>query len=699
MGYEIKFSTDEDQNDRWLLCIDPTGKNPEEIERVLKQHIEPAEGTEALWRDLWQSLKNGANICGTIKPVPIETQVEIQLGLEDSKLNMYRRKVGKIVEKTAGQFSLSMIASHNFKKLPPDGDSFVSSAVVLHSLMEETRAIKRKAVFTPDPLEIFDNNTLGIILLPMSDDNLGWIPEDRSVIESIQVEGGRALFVGDARFTPVGEFKRDGSFGFDTIVVNDHHKWPDDLAGAVNDLTDDNTILINNHLVFAGPNVDAYASGAFYADLLGDDKWYKFAKQLSLFCDKYHPLFPNTVKDLDEKKARDISEMVNLLGTYLASWKPEGAKNEFEVTLERRKVMIEITTAISSSEDFDSLNKKLIHISKTRFGVDFLNWYRQIMADVDQSIEEFRSSKDKVHFYKIKSADSTVVLIHKIAFAMLNATDGFGERVLVHYAVNEETGNMVVLLARDSDYTATDLSAVCRKGPDGIKWGGGHNDRAGFGTLLVQDKLKGFWQPEDGPDKILQFVLDNVVFNDAKQEIARTIPSISNANDLYAHYTVTDGARIMIEDFLLAGASPADENCFQAITTAETEEVRLKLAELLQKVQAECAPRKDPKLMATNSVARTIKIMQLFSPDMCYKLDEVNDAALYLDQILYAEGPNHKDTLRSRCRYDPILTLACVGRDDLGFCFKDDGDGYKMSRVDSKHILVENLFRPPAGQK
>jgi len=393
-----------------------------------------------------------------------------------------------LIEKIIDEYSIVVISPHDNQKIPIDGDSFTFSAAVYRRLVHEAGGKGRDVEFITDPNDARHDGKLYICLLPLSH-----YKEDERMIDFSELKGKRALFVGDVFLPEPDRYKRGSlsdSFGFDTIIVQDHHKWSKEFIAANNIGTFNNCIdkyerdkifLINVHLIIGEvADPDSYASGAFEADLMKTegDPWYHFLKQLSLYADYSSSNFPSLNKDLDSEEARHVSGLLNLCGTYLFNWKPEELAK-------RRGAMKEIIQVISSSGSFEDLRRGLEETMQRRFGDDFFEWSRGIMNEVDGSIKEFLASNRKVYFYKIPAEKGNVtLLVHKIVFGLLNDNGQFGNRVLVHYYIAEDN-SMAVLLARRSDFDEIDVSFLCINGPKG-RWGGGHAYRAGFGLNLFE---------------------------------------------------------------------------------------------------------------------------------------------------------------------------------------------------------------------
>jgi hypothetical protein len=406
------------------------------------------------------------------------------------------------------------------KKIPADGDSLVSMAANLKAIQLEAALIGRpiQIISSVEQIKAFDPQTLYVFCLPVSDDEIGFLDEDRQIISAFKknLSGGRTgLFVTDVRFPCVEEFvSKANPYSFDSIVVQDHHSWTEKMIENVEKFKEnDNVILMNNHLLFKrAPYPDAYSSGAFQADLADIQKnpWFRFLKQAGLFADKYHDQFPRTVHGVNAKHALDVTETLNILGTYLFDWKKNGSDVSAQ---EKRATLLKLVETIITSSNFRELDNNIKKLSRQCFGEEFETWKQGVLADIEASREMFLQSTDGIVFYKIKSKDAVTLFVHKRVNTLMDERGEYKNRVLVHYQIDEK-GDLDVMLARGKGNNAIDVSILTKNGPDGVPWGGGHANRAGFSTRMKnpQDaqKLASWWGPKKEPKKILDYLRANL---------------------------------------------------------------------------------------------------------------------------------------------------------------------------------------------
>ena len=365
-----------------------------------------------------------------------------------------------------------------------------------------------------DPAEAKDDGKLYLSLAPVQDATVGFVGSQRAALEGLAKRGiGAALFVGDNVFFKVGDFKDS----LEAIVINDHHQWGSDLVKNLRGKESDDFIVINNHQLLPPDKPDAYASGAFAADLMrnAQDSDYDTIAKLSLISDKYAEFFPGRLAAVDHQEYAEVAGLLNYAGTFLYNW-PGGDKKA------KRQIMTEFVLAIAQTTDIEALNDRLSALTEKYFGTDFTNKREQVVQATNDSIEAFLTSKDPIYFYRIESESEISLVVHKMAFSHLNQSKGFGKRVLVHYQVSKD-GNVSVLLGRDSKFNALDVSQVPLNPPHGIKkWGGGHRDRAGFSTDLKdpqdQARLAQWWGAERDPDRVLRYL---------RTELAKQLAEIS----------------------------------------------------------------------------------------------------------------------------------------------------------------------------
>ncbi len=456
-----------------------------------------------------------ATIKATEPKVVIEDLVDRAWKDKTSKLNFAKKKVNKIIKEIVSSYSLVIISQHHFV-FPIDTDSFVFSAVTYKRLIKEAEKQGRSVELISDPEKAKNDGKLYICLFPISAINSGYMDEDKNKLNLAELEGKRALFVGDVNFGNAAPYKRNKSFGFDTIVVQDHHKWPDDLVAKLDEYSDDKTIYLNTHLFFDDKLADAYCSGAFQSDLLSTNRsnWDQFMKQLALVGDQYYRRdFPNYMKGVNIEEARYISDMLSLLGPRLAELKPD--KNE------QREVLMKVVQIMAQSKDFKELKTKLTETLSDELGKDFILYYDNVIALVEKSIEVFLASKEKIVFYKIDLPGDLTVTVSKMANDRLSYRKQFGYRALAHYQILPE-GEVGFCIARGKNNENIDVSEPCINGPEGVNWGGGHENRAGFRTINanpeVKKKIQAWWGPEKNPQKVLDFVKANIENQYKKQQ-------------------------------------------------------------------------------------------------------------------------------------------------------------------------------------
>jgi mRNA degradation ribonuclease J1/J2 len=457
--------------------------------------------------------KESAELRKNLKPVnldssaqPIEELVEKTWENKDSELNSAKDKINKIIKKAVKDYSLIVITQHHFV-FPIDTDSFVYSAVTYKRLLEEAKKQDRKVKLISDPQKAKNDGALYICIMPISLNNLGFTDEDKKKLDIPEIEGKRALFVGDVNLGNAIPYKRNGAYGFDTIVSQDHHKWPDEFIGKLSEYSDDKTLYLNTHILLNNKAADAYASGAFQADLMDTDKggWYEMMKQLALVGDQYYPVFPKTMKGVKIDEVRYISDILSLLGPRLGELKTD--RNE------QVKVLMKVVKTMAESKNLKALKTNLNVTLQDELGKDFVEYCDKVIAEVERSIKTFLASREKIVFYKIDLPGVLQVAVHKMANDRLNDRKKFGDRVLAHYQITKD-GDVNLCIARGENNNDINVADPCINGPEGVNWGGGHKNRAGFGTGVGKQeaiaKIYQWWGADKNPQKVLDFVKANI---------------------------------------------------------------------------------------------------------------------------------------------------------------------------------------------
>lgn len=440
----------------------------------------------------------------------IEDEVDAAWSITSSFLNEVKTTVDRLVDEVARDYSLVSISPHHMDKVPIDADSFVAAAALYRRFRDEARRAGREVRFIVDPADARDDGRLYVLLFPITNDVKGFSDAERASLDIPHLAGKRAIFVGDIRFYPARKFRRDGDFGFDTIFIQDHHGWADEFAEALSEFGRDGIYLVNNQMLFEGENPDSYASGAFMADLLDTgDPWYRFARALSLVGDKYHPEFPRFMGGYDVSGLKGVADTLNLTGTYVRGWRPDGAVDEKDVARAAREMILKVVDVIADSSSHENLDREFVELTGGIFGDEFERWNKDVTGEVAESIRTFQASGDEDVVYEVRSPNQIALLVHKIAFEELNRTGAFGQRTLIHFQATPG-GDVVALIARGTDNHEVDVSRVCIEGPCGIKWGGGHRDRAGLGTSNVREQLAEWWGEDRDPQRIIDFVLDGL---------------------------------------------------------------------------------------------------------------------------------------------------------------------------------------------
>lgn len=442
-------------------------------------------------------------------PQKIEDEVDAAWADKAGPLNRIKSRTDDIVREVVREYSLAVISPHNVDKIPIDADSFVAAAAIYRRLRDEAAAAGREIEVIFDAARARDDGKLYVLFLPISNEAKGFSDEERASLDIPHLEGKRAVFVADMRFYVADDFKRRGTFGFDLIFVQDHHKWNSEYVDGMGNFGDDNIFLVNNHLLFRGENPDSYASGAFVADLMDTgDPWYKLARALSIVGDKYHPQFPRFLGGYDVAGLKSVADTLNLTGTYMLGWRLP-ASSAADASIAKRQALFNVVRTVAESGTHEELDRNFVRLTGGIFGDEFERWSRDVTGEVDRSIGAFLSSGDDIVVHRVESPHEIALLVHKIAFEQLNRDGAFGDRVLIHYQVNSQ-GNVVLLLARGSGNQAIDVSHVCVSGPLGIRWGGGHKDRAGLGTSNVREAIAPWWGDERDPQRIIDFVLEGL---------------------------------------------------------------------------------------------------------------------------------------------------------------------------------------------
>lgn len=470
----------------------------------------------------------------------IEEQVEEQWLDPDSPLNTAKNKVNKIIEDIVSpEYSLVVIASHHFN-YPADTDSLVYSAAVYKRIVDEaekpdeTGKAKREYKVIFNPQDAKDDGKLYICIFPITDNAKGYTASDAEKLNLPEIKGKRALLLGDFNIGNVEPYKRNKSFGFDAIVTQDHHNWPKELVDKIGEYSDAQTLYLNTYALLNNEASDAYSSGALQAALMNvnGDSWYRMEEQLSLLGDGYYRRFPNLMKDASASidDIRYISDTISLLSAYIAKF---DSSKQIEI-------LFSLMETMRTSANFKELKEKTDNAIKSEkaLGPDFIEYRNKVMEDVEKSIEQFLASKEKVFFYKIEIPDPTgklFVIMGKMANDRLNADQKkYGKRVIAHYQVTSE-GNVRVAIARSDTNTGIDVSEPCRIGPKGndgkpVAWGGGHLNRAGF-TARVE-LLKDWWGADSNPQKVLDFVRENIEQQLKKIGTITWVSDIHNRPDL-----------------------------------------------------------------------------------------------------------------------------------------------------------------------
>ena len=420
-----------------------------------------------------------------------------------------KQNIDQIVEQAVKEYSLVVVAPHNMEGVPIDADAFAFAAVIYHRFAAQAKATGRELVFVDDPTDSSGSGPLSLCLLPVSNNQVGFSDDDKVLISAVRVQGKRLLIVGDTQFYNHREFLRNGEYGFDTIIVVDHHNW---VVADHSQFTDGKFICITGHNVFGNvPNIDSYAAGALTADLFraNPDDWYTFAKRLSIAGDKYQDFFPKLFEGIPVDKYSALTRWLYLLGTYVFSWKPQGELQFLrELMRLRRRVIRDVITAIADSSDIEELRMEAPQQAQTLLGGGFDQWLADIEGEVNASIKAFLGSDQRFYCYEVKYPTDIAGLVHKEAFGILNKNKQLGERVLIHWqVVQAKRPYLIILMARSSDYNVLDLSYPTSHGPNG-PWGGGHKDRAGIGAG-GRVPLDMPWLESD-PQKALRFVIDNL---------------------------------------------------------------------------------------------------------------------------------------------------------------------------------------------
>ncbi len=408
--------------------------------------------------------------------------------------------VDALVTRVVADHALVIVAPHHAGRIPADADTVSAAAAIWKRLAHEAHAQGRTLRVIDDPTEARDDGALSLCLLPISDDMKGYTDEDRARLDLPHLQGMRALFVGDIRFNAVDDFQRSGDFGFDAIVVQDHHQWDDAFVQTIDARASDDLILINNHHVLGRSDASLYCSGAFCADLYSTgDPVFAFIKRLALVGDKFHTHFPRTMAGFDVAAAEPVADTLNLVGPYL------GGKS----AVAARSCLREIVQGLAASESIAAFEEKLDAIMAVHFGDHFRSWSGDIAREVHRSIDLFKRSDDPVFFHRIDSTDAITILVSKLVYAQLADNGGYGDRVLVHYR-ELDGGHVDAMLARDPHNDAIDLTRLCLSSPGGERWGGGYPNRGGFNTASAKEDVEQWWGSERDSAQRVGIIFDYV---------------------------------------------------------------------------------------------------------------------------------------------------------------------------------------------
>lgn len=418
----------------------------------------------------------------------------------DGRMSEIRAHANRWLDRVAKGYSLVAMAPHHIYEIPIDADSFVVAAVMSKAIRSRARALSRDVEFIADPSEASDDR-LYALMFPISHYMQAYTDEDWALLDMPNIAGSRAMMIGDAAIRRLHPFTRRGDFGFDSVMIQDHHGWTTPHMAYALGISDEQVLAMNNGFLLRSAHKSSYSSGAFYADLLGDgSRWYGLAKRLSLVGDGYHMHFPNMMSGVNVDLLESIAEELAIVGCFLLNWNADDTR--------KRAAISQLALTMADSESFPAMKRNIDEGIGGLFGAEYARFRSAVSKEVDRSIKTFLESDDEFFVYRMGSDYNMIFLVHKMVNARLKKEELFGDRVFAHFAL--EHGNHVhMILARGAD-GVVNLGEVCRCGPNGAVWGGGHVDRAGFSTVYAADKIMDWWGEEMDSQRVLDFVRQRV---------------------------------------------------------------------------------------------------------------------------------------------------------------------------------------------
>lgn len=453
-------------------------------------------------------------------PEPLSLEDELECGRKNPRsfFSVSSRQVKDFAKNCVGRdYSAVFLAPHGF--IPLDGDSLSFAAVFLHELTRLAGQDGRRVEFVADPECIKDDpDVLYVCFFPVTDQNDGFRDEELKKLYMPGVGGKRAIIAGDCFLGRIDRLKRNADYGFDSVMVIDHHAWNRQRVEHANDVLrifdKDQAVMVNTHFIFESAHSDALSAGAASADMLSEGtptEWLSFFKKISVWSDGYSTFFPAHIGGLNEfekKRFQQLADLLNSYSTVLALWAGMEGGNRSKAN----EILVLIVKAISQAQNAAELEGLLK--SSLKSNAEFYGFYKQVSGliefQVRDSIEKCMASKENIYFYQINAPCNIAGCVHKQVGLYLNSNNLYGNKVIVHYYVSGQGENRQIkaYVARGEKNTDIDVSTVCLHGPRDVSWGGGHLDRAGFNTVMgnAGRLFDEWWGPSRDPAKVIDFV-------------------------------------------------------------------------------------------------------------------------------------------------------------------------------------------------